>query len=271
VPARWVWLSFACAAIAGAGSVVGLLASDRIYGQETPAFISTSLAQDIVNLFVASPLIVILGIRVLRGSALAYVCWLGTLAFTAYSYAIYAFSIHFGLLFLLWVAVLGLAFYALVGSLATVDAQQVKDRFAGRALPLACWTLTVLAVLFMLLWLKEIVPDLLAGGASTSASSWNIPTNPVHVLDLAIYLPAVLISASMLQRRRPFGYATAPGHLVFLALTCLPILTTTIVAQARSDSMGWGVVPPISGVLLLTVSVLVVTLRQAGPALASTK
>lgn len=66
---------------AAAGNIVGLLATDRIYGLET------SFQQ---------------------GSVRAYVCWLGCVMFTAYSHAIYAFSIHFGPLFLPWVAVLGL-------------------------------------------------------------------------------------------------------------------------------------------------------------------
>jgi hypothetical protein len=63
---------------------------------------------------------------------------------------------------------------------------------------------------FGAVWLSQIVPDLLSGRASTSASSVLLPTNPVHVLDLALFLPAVVTSGVMLLRGRPFGYVTAP-------------------------------------------------------------
>jgi hypothetical protein len=263
LPGLWVWLSLAAALTAAVGSVVGLLAAERIYGQETATLADTATAQDAVNLAVVVPLIVVLGVRASQGSVRAYVCWLGCLAFTVYNYAIYAFSIHFGPLFLPWVAVLGLCFYALVGSLATVDATAVKNTFSGRALPLTAWALIAFAVLFMLLWLGQIVPDLLAGNPSRSADGWNVPTNPVHVLDLALFLPAVLTSGVLLLRRHAVGYATAPGQLVFLALTCLPIFLTPPVAVARSHEPGWAVLVPIGIVLTATLVILWRTLRSA--------
>jgi hypothetical protein len=68
---------------------------------------------------------------------------------------------------------------------------------------------------FTLLWLSQIVPDLLAHRPSTSASQWNVPTNPVHVLDLAFFLPAAAASGVLLLRRHrwdtPPRQASSPG------------------------------------------------------------
>lgn len=261
-----MWLSLAAALIAALGSLVGVLAADRIYGQETVALADASAAQDMVNLVIVSPLVVVLAVWASRGgSPRALVCWLGCLAFTAYNYAIYAFSIHFGPLFLAWVAVLGLSVYALLGGLATVDASAVKNLFGGRAFPVTAWSLIAFAVIFVLLWLGEIVPDLLAGDSSRSAGDWGVPTNPVHVLDLALFLPAVLASGVALLRRHPVGYATAPGALVFLALTCLPILVTPLVANARGHDTGWAVVPAVGLLLITSLAVLWATLRRMHP------
>jgi hypothetical protein len=195
-PGPWIWLSIGAALMAAAGSAIGLADGKAIYGQETTTLADAAAAQDAVNLCLVGPLTLVLGLRARAGSVRAYLCWVGCLAFTVYNYAIYAFSIHFGPLFLVWVAVLGISFYAVVGSLATVDASAVKDRCCGRASPLAGWTLIGLATLFLMLWLSEIIPDLLAGAGSRSASDWAIPTNPVHVLDLAFFLPALLSRAS---------------------------------------------------------------------------
>lgn len=259
----WMWLSLAAALLAAAGSVVGLMAADRIYGQETAVLADAAAAQDVVNLVLVAPLLVVLGIWASRGSLCAYVSWLGCLAFTAYNYAIYAFSVHFGPLFLPWVAVLGLSIFTLVGGLATLDASTVKNRFGNRSLPLTAWFLIVMAVLFALLWLSEIVPDLLAGDPSRSASDWKVPTNPVHVLDLAFFLPAVFASGVLLLRRNPAGYATGPGQLVFLALTCLPILVTPLVAIARGHDAGWAVMLPVGLLFSATLAVLWPMLRRA--------
>jgi hypothetical protein len=258
-----MWLSIAAASIGAVGSGVGLVAADGIYGQETVELADQAAAQDIVNLTLVAPVLVALAVVAARGSVRALLCLLGCLGFTAYNYAIYATSIHFGPLFLPWVTVLGLALFALIGTLSTLDSSAVRTWFVGRTMRLSGWYLVVVAGLFASLWLGEIVPDVLAGGASRSASAWQVPTNPVHVLDLAFFLPAVAISGVLLLRRHPLGYATVAGQLVFLALTCLPILLTPVVTTARGRTGDWAVVLPIGLVLTATVAALWTTLRRA--------
>jgi hypothetical protein len=268
LPRLWLWLAVGAASVAAAGSAVGLAAASRIYGSETVALADAAAAQDWVNLLVVSPLVVILGLRARAGDQEARLVWFGCLGFTVYNYAIYAFSIQFGPLFLLWVAVLGLALFALIGGLASADATQVQARFRRRPLRGPAWYLIGAALLFALLWLSEIVPDLLAGTASRSASDWQLPTNPVHVLDLAFFLPALATSGVLLLRRHPWGYLTAPGQLTWLALTCLPILVTPLVAQARDHQPAWGVAVPIGLVLLTSLGFLarVLSRRRVDPA-----
>jgi len=252
LPRPWWWLTLSVALLAAAG----LLAADRIYNQETSVLFDQATAQDVVTLLPVAPLLAYLAVSARRGSLSAFLCLPGLLAFTVYNYAIYAFSIHFGPLFLVWVAILGLSIFALVGALATADMPAIKQRFAGRAMPRPAWFLIVVAVLFVLLWLSEIVPSLLAGDPSRSARDWNVPTNPVHVLDLAFFLPAAVTSGILLLRRRPLGYATAAGQLVWIALTCVPILITPLVANARGHAPGWAVTLPIGVLLLATLAVL---------------
>ena len=252
LPRPWWWLTLSVALLAAAGR----LAADRIYNQETSVLFDQATAQDVVTLLPVAPLLAFLAVSARRGSLSAFLCLPGLLAFTVYNYAIYAFSIHFGPLFLVWVAILGLSIFTLVGALATADMPAIKQRFAGRAMPRPAWFLIVVAVLFVLLWLSEIVPSLLAGDPSRSARDWNVPTNPVHVLDLAFFLPAAVTSGILLLRRRPLGYATAAGQLVWIALTCVPILITPLVANARGHAPGWAVTLPIGVLLLATLAVL---------------
>ena len=126
------------------------------------------------------------------------------------------------------------------------------------------WFLIVVAALFALLWLSEIVPDLLVGRPPTSAAEWNIPTNPVHVLDLAFFLPAACLSGVLLLRHHWLGYGSAVGQLVWLELTCLPILVTPFIANLRGDNPGWSVMVPIGLMALATLTVLLRILPSAG-------
>jgi hypothetical protein len=246
-------LSIGAGVLSAVGCLVGLLAPGRIYGRETTTLADAATAQDLVGLVVVGPLLIVLAISALRGGRRAWLCWLGCLAFTVYNYAIYAFSVHFGPLFLAWVAVLGLSLFALIGGLTALLGRALVGLAGVRWVG---WFLMGVAALFCLLWLREIVPDLLTGRPSTSAADWRVPTNPVHVLDLAFFLPAVFVSGLSLRRRRRLGQATAAGQLVFLALTCLPILVTPVVAEARGHTAVWSAVGPVGILFAATLLVL---------------
>jgi hypothetical protein len=256
LPRIWTTLSASAAVLSAVGAAVGLLAPDRLYGDETTVLQDSATAQDLVGLVVVAPLLLALAWAASRGAMRAWLCLLGCLSFTAYNYAIYAFSVHFGPMFLVWVAVLGLSLFALIGGVAGLAPAALDDRFARASVRLPGWFLVAVAALFGLLWLREILPDLAAGRPSTSAAEWRVPTNPVHVLDLAFFLPGVALSGVLLLRRHWFGYATAAGQLVFLGLTCLPVLVTPLVAEARGQGAEWSVVGQIGLVAVATALVL---------------
>jgi len=240
-----------------AGSVIAL-AVDSIYAGLTPSFLPQALAQDIANLAIASPALLILAALALRSSLRAYLLWLGVLTFTLYNYVIYAFSIPFGPLFPLWVAVLGLCIYALIGGVTAVDHGAVAARFASRrAVTVVAWFLIVTAVLFGLLWLSEDVPALLAGARPQSLVDMGLPTNPVHILDLGFFLPAVIATGVLLLKRTPFAHTLAPSLIVFLVLTGVPILLTPAVQAVRGETAAWGVVIPIGTLTVISLGMLV--------------
>ena len=256
-PALWLWISILAALLAVAGSVIALSVSS-IYSGLTPVFLPQGIAQDIANLSVASPVWMILAVLALRGSLRAYLLWLGVLVFTVYNYFIYTFSVPFGPLFLLWIAVLGLSIYSLIGGLTSVDHEAVRSSFTSeRAVKVVAWFLIVTGVLFAVLWLSEDVPALLAGRTPQSVIDTGLPTNPVHILDLAFFLPAVIITGLLLLKRKPIAYTLAPAFIVFLILTGIPILITPAVQTARGETAGWGVLAPIGTLTVLLLCVLI--------------
>jgi hypothetical protein len=253
----WLWLSIIAAMLAVLGSVIAL-SVPRFYAALTPVFLPQALAQDAANLALASPAMLILAALALGGSLRAYLLWLGVITFTVYNYVIYTFSIPFGPLFLLWVAVFGLCLFALVGGVTALDHSAVKSRFTSQgAIIVVAWVLIVTALLFAYLWLSEDIPALLSGNTPQSVIDMALPTNPVHILDLAFFLPAVILTGVLLLKRQPFAYTVAPPFIVFLVLTGIPILLTPIVQVRLGGAAAWGVVAPIGALTVILLALLV--------------
>ncbi|MEP7228514.1 MAG: hypothetical protein ABI785_14205 [Gemmatimonadales bacterium] len=260
-----LWLSIAAALLAITASLIAL-SVESVYAGLTPTFLPQALAQDIANLAVVSPMWLLLAVLALRGSIRAYLLWLGVLTFTVYNYVIYTFSIPFGPLFLVWVAVLGMCLFSLIGGVSAIDHQAVASAFTNRrAILVVAWVLIGTAFLFGWLWLSEDVPALLSGTRPQSLSDMALPTNPVHVLDLGFFIPAVIITGVLLIKRKPLGHTLAPSFLVFLILTGIPIMLTPVVQAARGETAAWGVVVPIGTLTVLLLGLLVWLLSTMRP------
>ena len=258
----WLLLSILAAALAMTGSVITLL-SQHLYETLTAAFLPQALAQDLVNLLFVSPAMIVLALLALRGSSPAFVLWLGALLFTAYNYVIYTIGIPFGPLFLLWVGVLGLSIFALLGGAACINRDELLVTYRSRrAARVSAWALIVVALMFGALWLSEDVPALLNGTTPQSLVDQGMITNPVHVLDLGFFLPAVLVIGALWLRRNLRAATAAPSFLVFLFLTGLPILVTPIVQSIRGETAAWGVVVPIGTVTIVVALLLAWLLRS---------
>ncbi len=251
---KWLWMSIGAAILAIAGSITALSVRS-IYSGLTPAFLPQAIAQDIASLAVVSPSWLLLAVLALRGSVRAKLLWLGVTTFTVYNYVIYTFSVPFGPLFPLWVAVLGLSLYSLIGGISTTDHAAISRCYTNRrAAATTAWVLIVVAALFAFVWLSEDLPALISRTVPKSVTEMQLPTNPVHILDLGFFLPAAVYTGVLLLRRVPLGYTAAPAFLVFLILTGLPILLTPVVQSARGAAAGWGVEIPIA---TLTIALLV--------------
>jgi len=125
-PALWLWLSVVAVLPAIVGNIIALVVPS-IYARLTPVFFPQAIAQDVASLVFVSPAWLILVVLALRGSVRAYLLWLGVSTFTVYNYVIYTFSVPFGSLFLLWVAVFGLSLFALFGGVTSIDHESVNS------------------------------------------------------------------------------------------------------------------------------------------------
>lgn len=227
----WLWLTVPIAILLAIASGCGIFISG-LY-RDTPSLVAQATGQDAITLMIALPALAIAAFLTSRGSQRARLIWLGVLVYVAYTYASYAFGIRFNPLFLIYIALLGCATYALIGGLVTTDWAGVKAGFTERT-PVRAVSifLLVIAGLFYLIWLSEAVPASLTGIPPQSVKEDGTPTNVIHVLDMAWLLPALIITAVSLWRKKPIGYALAAALLTNLAFLALAILAM-IVFQTR--------------------------------------
>ncbi len=222
--------TIAIAVLATTTSLLGLV-TPWPYGSETANWALQAQGQDVGNLAAVVALLIGMAGVARRGSVRAFQIWIGSLLYLAYAFVIYAMSVHFGPLFLPYVAVLGLSAYTVLFGLLSWSGSPVV---APRRRTLGVAVVSVIAVAFGLLWLGSIAAALWAGDPPAELTAAGLTANPVHVLDLALVLPGMLIVAIRANAGQPGGDLLLAPWLVFAALMAASIVAAMLLADAPS-------------------------------------
>jgi hypothetical protein len=245
-------------AVLALGSSIAGVASRTTYARETANWAGQAVGQDIANL-VAYVTLVVVAYATARGSLRAHLVWLGLVAFSAYSFAIYAFAVHFGRFFLVYVLVFGLSVYALIGGLSAIDPGRIKAMFSvGAPVRSTAAVVMIIGAAFYLLWLSEVIPASISGTVPKATQDAGLLTNPVYVLDMAVLLPAAILAGVLLLRRQEWGFVLAPTILVCLIFISIGIVAAMLVLRARGEESAPGVA---IGIAALTVVQIVILVR----------
>lgn len=240
-----VW-SITIAVLVTTTSVLGLVDPD-VYGQETKNWATQARGQDLGNLVAVASLL-LSGYAYRQGSHRAALVWLGTLLYLVYAFIVYSMAVHFNQLFLVYVATLGLSSYAVM---FTVDDLRAENGRLPRpvARKVAGHTSIAIGVLFGLLWLSELVPATLSGEVPQSVTDAGLWVNPIHVIDLAVLLPAFVIAGYQAVKGQPGGQFFVGPLLVFSVLMGTSIVAAMVLMTVEGFE---GTLPP-----LVMVSVIV--------------
>jgi hypothetical protein len=213
----------AVAVLVVAATGYGLVVDDA-YASVEPLLQQTWRAQDAVTLAVV-PVLVWAGRRAHAGSVHGHLLWLGLVMWLAYCYAHLSFGAPFNLMFLAYVALLGLAGFGLLDGLVRLDLDALARTFARVHTRPAAWFLLAAGLGIAALWLSDIVVGL-AGGTPANLHLAGLP-NPTWVLDLAWLIPMSIGAAVMLWRRHSAGPAVAAVLLVMLLVLSVAMLAVT--------------------------------------------
>ena len=228
-------LSGALAVVTAAGTIPTVFAAGILRG---PAVMNGSVrGTALVMLAGGLPVLIMSMAAARRGSARAMLLWLGSAAYLAYNAVMLLFATPFNHLFLLYVAILSLSIWSVAAVLHGIDIEAFGRRFSPR-LPvrgLAIYTWAVVA-LNTVIWLKAVVPGMLASGSPSFLQGTGLTTFPTYVQDLSFWLPLTAVAAWWLWQRVARGFVVVGSMLVYSVIESAGIATDQALGHAADPA-----------------------------------
>lgn len=209
----------------------------KLYLKETLDWMSQCIGQDISNLLVISPLLLISSFYASKGNRIGKIIWIGAMINNIYSYVIYCYAVHFNFLFHVYCLILGLTIFSVLNFFIKNINTDFSKWFSEKSpTKLIGGFLFLIALMFFFLWLSDSLPSVLTNTVPESIINDILLTNPVQALDFPFYLPLMFISSIMLIKNKPLGYLLAPMMMVFAILTNVNIISLTVVTLQKTSS-----------------------------------
>jgi hypothetical protein len=189
------------------------------------------IAQDFITLFIGIPLLLISLFGFRKGSLRSHFMLTGILGYFFVTYLFYTAMGMYNFLFLCYVALLAMSFFALLTSLLLFNLStltkyfsvKTPNKFIGIFLLINC-------CIIAFLWLSVIIPPLIDGSIYPAALE-HYTTLIVQGLDLGLLLPLGFVSGLLIIKRKPMGYLAATVYIIFLSIL-MTALTAKIIGMA---------------------------------------
>ncbi len=207
---------------------------ENTYSRETPSYAAQGIGQDAVNVFIIVPVLLLSAFLAYRRSRAGLFIWSGTLFYIAYAFTIYAFALHFNRFFIIYCMSLGLSLYSFLYFMYRSMNEDVIGWF-DKNIPIKSVSifLFIIAFLFYGIWLSEIIPAIVSHSTPASVIESGLLINPVHVIDLSICLPALIITGILLLGKNKIGYLLVPALLSFCVFMAIAVIGMVIVMKMK--------------------------------------
>jgi hypothetical protein len=242
-------------------SVAGLLAPG-FYSKETLYWQVQCRGQDVIDLFFIVPTLVVTG-SLSSKKRISLLLYTGTLLYIIYTFVIYCFDVHFNSLFPVYCLILFFSFYNFLWIVyKQVQGSPVKAPVDIRVSRATGLYFMLVSVLFYFLWLADIIPSVINNSVPENLKQSGLPTNPVHVIDLAFFLPAIFLTGALLLRKKSLGSVLAVIFLFFFILMDITIGWLTI--KMKQEELASGNLVIIAMTALATVSLVLLVWNAQG-------
>ncbi len=224
-------LSLIIALILAVASVIGILFPADIYPTDDLAQLPFG---DVFNLVAGLPALLGSIWLARRGKLLGLLCWPGALFYVLYRYVATLTGVPFGVMFLPYLLLVTLSAYTLIGLVASIDSEAVRQRLDGLVpVKVAGGILVGATLMFAAMNINFVVTGLAS----------QPPVEPDHPLiaDFVTLIPPCLVGGFLMWRREPLGYVAGAGLLLIynmLLLGPIPILALSALSVGSPIPVG---------------------------------
>jgi len=215
-------------------SLIGLIFRDSIYTSEEQ--IRAFLANDIINLIVEVPILLVSMWLTRGGKLVGLLLWPGALLYVLYNYITYVVGLPFGTITLIYLALVLLSAFLIFDLMRRIDLHLVKERLAGAVWErISGWILVLFGALFLFRAIAIIVEAFMNQTA--------LPISEIGLLIADLALSVVwILGGILLLKRTPLGYASGLGLLflgsmLFVGLALILLLQPLLITDAQFASV----------------------------------
>jgi hypothetical protein len=233
-------LSLLIALLTAVASLSGILFADLVY--PTADVQASFLANDLVNLFIGLPILLISMGLALREKLIGLLFWPGAIFYGLYNYLVYLFGVPFNAIYPFFLLIVTLSIYTLIGLVASMDGNAVKERLMDHVpRNLAGIVLILFGTFFALrvIWIMvaALVDQMALAG----------PELGLLVADF-IFSGALVIGGILLWRRQRLGYVSGAG-LLFQASMLFVGLIAVLTLQPLLDNVPF----PLADIIIVAI------------------
>ena len=222
---RWFYLfSLLIGLLTAAASLMGIFAPNDIY--PTQEIAQSFVANDVVNLFIGLPILLLSMWLAWRGRLLGLLFWPGALFYGLYNYTAYLFGVSFSGLFALYLVIVTLSVYTIIGLVAAIEGTAVKGQLDGRVpVRFGGGVLAVMGFAFSVRTLFILVNQTAASTVDQAVASADF-----------ILGVASIIGGIMLWRRRPLGFVGGTGLLFYSSMLFVGVIAFLLLQPVLHDT-----------------------------------
>jgi hypothetical protein len=220
-----------------------------LYRFDTVKSASQEIGNDIVTLLIGIPLLIAGIIFSRKGTLRGQLLLTGALGYFLYTYGAMCFLSAFNPLFLVYVPLFSLSLFGFILSMSNLNVNEIKDHISnGFPRRAVASYFIIIAAFLTLAWL----------GLVTSPSlTWKPPvglesaiTMVIQALDLGVIVPTSFITAILLLKQSPWGYALS-------SVLLLKILTmgAALIAMVISQMLAGVAIDPVTSVIFVLIGI----------------
>lgn len=227
-----------------------------IFIRETVSTKAQVIGQDIVNLLIAVPAILITLTQAKKGSLKAQTALIGIMAFLAYTFLSYniLFKLNYG--FLIYTLDFALSLYATLLNISAIKLDEIEIEASPSTRKWALILMGFIVVIVLMLWTPDLVSFYTTGQYPENMVKDNVHTLAIHFQDLSIVLPLTILTGWLIWKEEKLGYLLIPILVVKLLSIGLGVLGMIAVMSI------YGTPSDIGGFVIFIVTTLVL-LRYA--------